>query len=227
MKIAVVIPWKDVANCSYRRAAFEYVVGFHEHLWPVTVGLDGDPFTRARALNLAIAGLDEDTIVVHADAEAFVPSWNRYARAVDLAAEAPGLVIPHDRYLFLNEETSADVLMYRRAPSTLGPYDCDVHGPNSVSLVSVYSRKTWELAGGYDERFPLWGGEDAAFAYACEAFTAPTRRLTGDVVHLWHPRPESSVPGGPGYSDQFAILAEYRDAAAVGHEAVRDLVRSR
>ena len=69
--------------------------------------------------------------------------------------------------------------------------------------------------------------EDAAFRYACDALVAPTRRLPGDAVHLFHPRLPISIPGGPGYVEQFAIVAEYRDAAEEGPEAVRALVENR
>lgn len=68
---------------------------------------------------------------------------------------------------------------------------------------------------------------DAAFRYACEAMVGPTRRVAGDMVHLWHPRLPQSVPGGPGYAEQFALLAQYRDATAAGPEVVAELVRSR
>ena len=61
----------------------------------------------------------------------------------------------------------------------------------------------------------------------CAAFVGDTRRVEGDVVHLWHPRLEASIPGTDAYIEHFEILERYRDAAARGPGAVRALVEAR
>jgi hypothetical protein len=74
----------------------------------------------------------------------------------------------------------------------------------------------------------LWGGDDAAFAFACEAFTGnPLRKVAGPALHSWHPRLPESIPGNPGYDEQFRLVVEYRDAAGRGPDAVRALVEAR
>ena len=189
----------------------------------------GDPFTKARALNRAIAGLPPKTIIVQSDPDSFLAEPSHYRAAIRQAGMAPGLVVPHSRYLYLNADatcaTLADGRLVRLATEI--ERDVDEIGPLGVGNVTVYSKETWEQAGGYDERFPMWGGDDAAFAIACGALVAEQRRLTGDVIHLYHERLPESSPGNRGYIAQLEILAAYRDADAVGAKAVRELVANR
>jgi hypothetical protein len=51
--------------------------------------------------------------------------------------------------------------------------------------------------------------------------------VLGLALHSFHERLPQSIPGSDAYVEQFAILAEYRDAALVGREAVRELVAGR
>jgi hypothetical protein len=208
---------------AHREASYRHVVDWYFlGLGPVYVeaGVGG----RAAAINRAVAATDGD-VIVQVDSDSLVPH-DAIRLAIDMASTADGLVVPHSRYLYLTEAVTAEVLAGRGDPMACGPDDCDSHGPNGVGNAVVFSRATWRQAGGYDERMRF--GDDAAFAYACEAFTGqPTRRVGGDVVHLWHPRPAMSIPGTPEYLDEFVRVGEYRDAAAAGPDAVRRLVESR
>lgn len=218
----VVIAYRDL-GCPHRRASFDFVHSYYQALGLTVVVECGDEsFTRASGLNTAIRNVGHG-VIVQSDPDSLVPP-KQLAAAVALAAK-PGLVVPHDRYLYLNAETTTRVL-HGATPGDLGPEHCDDTG-TGVGNVTVFSFDTWEQAGGFDERFGLWGGDDAAFAYATEAFCAPLRRIEGDMIHLWHPRLPQSIPDTPGFVEQFAILAEYRDAAADSPEAVRNLVGSR
>lgn len=224
---AVVMAYRDM-GVPERRRSFEFVrTWYTEHGWQVIVeaGESDETFTRASAINAAIRRCGA-AVIIQADPDNLVSAGALHA-AVGLAAGWPGIVLPHDRWLRLTPAATDDVLSGRRKVSEMGPDDCELTGPNASGGVVVFSYSTWQRAGGFDERFGLWGGDDAAFAYAAEAYCGPPRRIIGDVTHLWHPILPQAQIGSPGYVAQFAILAEYRDAAASGPEAVRALVEAR
>ncbi len=50
------------------------------------------------------------------------------------------------------------------------------------------SRNTFIVAGGFDERFIGWGGDDDAFVHALETLCGNYIKLGREVFHLWHPR---------------------------------------
>lgn len=207
---------------THREASYRYAVEWYTRSWPLHVEAGGGG--RAAAINRAVAAVDGD-IIVQVDSDSLVPH-QALREAIALASQSHGLVIPHNRYLYLTEHVTTEVLAAGRNPMACGPDNCESHGPNGVGNAAVFSRATWQQACGYDERMRF--GDDAAFAYACEAFTGqPTRRVNGDVVHLWHPRPAMSVPGTPEYLGEFVRVGEYRDAAAAGPDVVRRLVESR
>lgn len=225
---SVVIAYRDLGD-PHRRRAFEHIVSFYEESVPAAgevIVHPGDltrPFSRAQAINAAVRAAKGD-VIIQSDPDSFV-NPHALALAVDLAAYEPGLVIPHDRYLYLSLQSTTTLITTGRLPSA--EPECEFSGPEGSGNVVVFSRSTWEAAHGFDERFGMWGGDDAAFRYACDAFAGPMRRLPGDMWHLWHPRLPQSDPSHPQYKEQFAILAGYRDAAAAGHAAVRKLVLNR
>ncbi len=222
--ISVVIAYRDL-GCPHRRRSFEYVRMWYDRFgWEVIVDPGGEEFSRAAAINSAVRRAT-GRVIVQSDPDSVVPD-DQLLHGVELAAHADGLVVPHDRYLYLTE-AATDAVFAGGFIRAYGPADCDQHGMKGSGNVTVFSRSTWEKAGGFDERFGMWGGDDSAFAYCAAAFCRPLRRVPGDMVHLWHPRLPQSVPGTLGYAEQFAILAQYRDAAAIGPAAVRELVRSR
>lgn len=227
MGTVVVMAYRDL-GCPHRRAAFEFVNQFYGSRWPVDVesGTSDDTFTRASALNAAIDRTPDGSLIIQSDPDSYVDPV-QLREAAGLALEQPGLVIAFNQYLYLKPDITVDILNNETGTTRATEVDTEEHGPGGVGNVTVFTKDTWAAAGGYDERFGMWGGDDAAFNYACEAFVAPTRRVAGDMYHLWHPRLPQSIPGDPGYQAQFKILAEYRDAAAVNHEAVRQLVRNR
>lgn len=226
--LVVIIAYRDMGD-EHRRRSFAFVCDWYrsELGCPILVdgGSDDATFTRAGALNRMASMTGPDSVIVQSDPDSLVP-LAVLRHAITLAELRDGLVIPHDRYLYLTQAVTAQALV-GAAPAKPGPADCEFAGPNGSGNVTVFSRQTWLTARGYDERFGLWGGDDAAFRFACDAFVAPTRRLHADMMHLWHPRLPQSSPQHPDYPGGFALLAEYRDAAEQGPDAVRHLVRSR
>lgn len=222
----IVIAYRDMGD-EARRSAFSYVLDWYGPLgWEIVweQGSDDATFTRASALNAAIRRASGD-VIVQVDPDSLVP-LDKVRRAALWAGQRPGLVVCHDRYLYLTREATAEVYG-GRDPFTCGPDDCDEWGMRSSGNVVAFSRATWTWAGGFDERFGLRAGDDAAFRYAAESLAGDTRRTINDMVHLNHPRLTQYEPGGAEYAGQFALLAEYRDASARGPEAVRALVKAR
>jgi hypothetical protein len=224
--VSIVIAWRDMGD-PHRAAAWEYVRRFYDQTgWEIIVesGRDDATFARAASINAAVARAS-GSVIVQSDPDSMV-RLDAVKRAVALAVESDGLVIPHDRYLYLTEAATRG-LLGGMPTFGFGADDCETPPGTGVGNVTVFSRATWEAADGFDERFGLWGGDDAAFAYVCDVLIAPTRRLFGDMVHLWHPRLPQSHPDHPGYKAQMSILGRYRDAAAAGPDQLLELVASR
>ncbi len=225
--ISVVIAYRDM-GCDHRRSSFNHVKAWYDPLGfevVVECGESDATFTRASAINRAIERAS-GSVIVQSDPDSLVPV-TQLGTAIGVAAASGVLVIPHDQYLYTTKDTTDAILDGKVDIWNIGPADCEASGAGGSGNVVVFSRDLWAQAGGFDERFGLWGGDDAAFRYAAEAFRGPAQRTGGPMVHLWHPRLPQSIPGDPGYVEQFAILAQYRDAAAVGAAAVRELVRNR
>lgn len=227
--VSVVIAYRDM-GCPHRRDSFNYVRGWYELFYGYEVIVEsGDSdatFTRASAINAGVRRAS-GWIIVQSDPDSLVlPAQLDEAIQAARTGDWP-VVIPHNQYLYATQDATADVLSGESYIWDITPAACETHGSDGSGNVVVFTRDLWEQVGGFDERFGLWGGDDAAFRYAAEAFSGPVRRLEGPMVHLWHPRLPQSVPGAPGYAEQFSILAQYRDAAAIGPHAVRELVRSR
>lgn len=221
--VAAVIAYRDM-GCEFRRASFAYVKAWYETLGAQVVvesGTDDATFTRASAINAAIRRTDA-RVIIQADPDSLVPA-DTLAGAIAKALTSQALVIPHSQYLYLDPESTMEVLTGELQLDQVGPEDCEEHGLGGSGNVVVFLRDAWADAGGFDERFGLWGGDDAAFRYTVEALRGPARRLEGPVVHLWHPRLPQSAPGHPLYVEQFALLAQYRDAAAISPQAVLDV----
>lgn len=223
-----------------RQMAYEYTRGWYERLgWPMVINTSENG--RPAALNAAVRSssvyratkdlggvpVNGRTVIVQVDPDSLVPITT-LLHAVDIARVLDGLVVPHDNYRYLTESATLRVLAGDLDPfRALADDDVLQSGQHGVGNVTVFTHSTWARSRGYDERFTSWGGDDAAFAMATDAFCSPMRRLRGDMVHLWHPpRPESD-PNHPEYLAQMSLLGQYRDAAAVSREAVRQLVTTR
>lgn len=196
-------PWRD-RLWEYARAGLD--ASFH---WArVVEGLSVDgPFNRSRALNEAAEGSDWDVAVI-LDADT-VPTYHpNVGEAVDLALKTGKLVLPQDTFRSLSRAGTKAVLA---AECAIEDAEKRWDYPNPKSSCIVVSRQTWELVGGFDERFEGWGFEDAAFFRACRAL-AGVERLPGLCYHLWHPRSEEKNPSRAEYQRNQALAALYKDA---------------
>jgi hypothetical protein len=227
---AVVIPWDPATVCPWRLRWLPQLVAYWiENGFEITLGLG----EQGRAIRNGVerTGDAETILLCFPDS---VIGLEQARCSIELAAEAPGLVVPHDRYLYLSRDVSDSLTVQdvgRRLDenaqrwSLVEPVveaDTEFFGPNSVGGPVAFSRETYELAGGHDPQ--IIHGYDGAFALACAVLAGPTRRLDGDFVHLWHPRPDPSVESPP---ETWATLRRYHAAAEAGEDAMRALVEER
>jgi len=169
-------------------------------------------FCRAAAINTAASLAGDWDVALIADADVFVPP-QQLSRAVVRAAQSPALVLAHDEWLSLDEETTADVLAGRQPP--LVPA---ARRRSPVSGVLAIGRATWDRVGGFDERFEGYGWEDRAFVRKC-TLAAGFSRVPGPMWHLWH-EPVTPNVTGPEWRRAFALWRTYETA-----RSLRELVR--
>lgn len=209
MNLSFVMCYRDFDD-EWRRRSYYYCRPWYEQA-ALRLGadfvLDSGGGGHAAAINRGVQAAI-GSIIVLVDSDSLVPI-DRILAAAELA-QKPGLVVPHDRFCYLTPDASEQVFA-GRDPFSFGAGDCHWIPGEGVGNVVVFSRDTWAAVGGYDERFYAWGGDDTAFHLTLEALVAPTRRVPGDVVHLWHERPAEESVGRPGDIEQ--LLQQYVRAA--------------
>lgn len=225
----MVIPWWPDTTDEWRYRWRDQVVALWKSRgYPVVIGSGVEGAARNRGIEEAVHEHQADVLIV-TDADALITK-SVADRAQKLAREADGLVIPHDRYVYLSKvgsasltvEAAAMILEAREGKwpgASAGGREFEAVGPVSVGGPTVFSTRTWAKAHGYDEE--IVRAYDAAFALACGTLVGEQRRLPGDFVHLWHERPQDDPP------DTWKVLRQYHRAAEEGRDAMTALVRRR
>lgn len=73
---------------------------------------------------------------------------------------------------------------------------------NASGGIGILSSDNYYRVGGFDERFKGWGVEDDAFHNKCLAFKLSSKRLDGQMIHLYH---SDSFNGGNNYGNNISI----------------------
>lgn len=191
MTVQVVIPYLTTDAWRHRAAQLVGDLYREELPWPVKWTLipadsRGMSARLARARNEGAGigeGLIDGDVIVFNDADSLCQPENIH-RAVELAAEAPGLVFAWDTYYRLSQKTTGNVGRWQDAfeqPVAWGMYESLSAGCMAIS------RRCFQEVGGFD---PSWATacEDYDFADRCNRLW-PNRRVAGELIHLWHPRP--------------------------------------
>jgi hypothetical protein len=197
-------PWRNALWRNVRRQVEE------ELGWSIVEGASADgPFNRSAAVNQAAAdaGAWDAAVILDADT---VPDFDLVRQAVELAAGAGGLVLPHTEFRSLSRRATKAVLSGEVEPAQ-APTRWTTRETKSSCL--CLGRGLWQEVGGFDERFRGWGFEDAAFFAACSAL-AGVSRLEGPVHHLWHPRSAEKDTRSPQYQANRQLAARYKGARA-------------
>jgi GT2 family glycosyltransferase len=208
MKARIVVP--RLADGGERDRLWEYCRRHWETELPALEIFEGHhegdgPFNRAAAINCAAEGewdfaviLDSDTIL---DAEQVISG-------IELAQETGAMVLPYKQRNMVSQAGTREIL---------GGYEgnwerwVEAREQNRVSCCVIVPRPLWEAAGGFDERFEGWGGEDEAFEAACRG-VGGVQRLPGANWHLWHALSPHSDTSTPMYRQALRLCQRYTSA---------------
>lgn len=176
--IVVAIPWRPTPD---RLRAFEYVTAWYRQHLPeaplVCADAGGERFSRAGSRNSCVAAAERlgADVVVLGDADT-VPDERALRDAIAAAGDGR-LHFGLDRMAYLDEAQSEAV--YRGEA-------IDVRGEPHDSSVLVIRPDAYWAAGGQDERFRDYGGEDNAFTAAATTLLGAPVWHQGTALSLWH-----------------------------------------
>lgn len=220
MNVVVLVPLRPDGGHRDRLWAHCRNLWEQRHGWPIYEGLHLDgPFNRSQAVNLAAEAAGEWDVAVIIDSDV-ICAPDSVTAAVDLAWQSDRMVVAHDERVMLNQRGTDQVLGgfhgSWRARQMVERVWLD-----SVSCCIAVSRRLWDLAGPFDERFVGWGREDTAFRIACEVETGPIVKVCGETFHLWHPLAPEVARSSP-----LRKANELRHQAYVAARGNRDRVRA-
>jgi hypothetical protein len=159
------------------------------------------PWSKGRALNLAVGQYDPEMLVI-ADADCIIAA-DALNRAIGLA-ERKGWAVPASMVYRLSPELTETVLAGSALfdPEPVPANRCE-RNPYPVvpgGGILVATRQAWETVGGFDERFKGWKGEDVALGRALATLVGPPGQVEGPMWHLHH---------RPARKDRELLIANY------------------
>ena len=179
MKVVVGMPWRPQPG---RIRAHDYVRAWWDQHFPgypvVEVDTDHDPYNLAAARNAAVRAAEDRgaDVVVITDADTVITPAAVIDRCIHAARDGR-MHMPFTQQRYLTEAETDDLIAGRGVP---------LEGrPGNGACYVIRPAAYWE-AGGSDERFSGWGGDDDQLVAACTALIG-LRRHEGVALSLWHP----------------------------------------
>jgi glycosyltransferase involved in cell wall biosynthesis len=184
MSVTVVVPFRG--GQVDREVAFAHTCAHLRRILPgarlIVADTERKPFNRSGARNAGVREAGSGIVVV-CDADS-LPEREPVEAAIEAAAD--GLLhLPYTIFTGLTREQTLRVLLQGHAPAGIGKPELVT--TNSVGGALVIDHDAYWEAGGQDEGFHGWGGEDVAFRFACDSLLGPTERHDGVLYGLWHP----------------------------------------
>ncbi|CAM3874273.1 galactosyltransferase-related protein [Aeromicrobium ponti] len=189
-QVSILIPYKP--GHSQRDLNFEWIINFYQSAMPeaeLCIGICNDKeFNKSKAVNLAAQQATRNIFVIADGDIVYDPSI--IVEAVELLKEN-AWVVPFSKVINISRMDTNKIL--RRKPNwplrvKVKAYQVEKYYKNFAGKLNVITREKFLTAGGFDERFYGWGGEDDAFCYAVNTLCGPFKRINGrKVYHLWHP----------------------------------------
>ncbi len=158
------------------------------------VFVHGDPMPLARARNEAAATARGDTLIF-LDVDC-VPAPSLVARYAEVLAAAPGVYLGEVRYLPAGATPDRFDAVARRHPAKPALAGDEVrpvpsHG-ELWGLSFALPRSAWDAAGGMDEGYVGYGGEETDFAWRLAAAGVPMAWVGGAIA--WHQHHAVHIP---------------------------------
>jgi hypothetical protein len=200
--ITLLVPFRS--DGARRSATWEWLRAYWETWLPEAEIVEGHnervPFCKTAAANEAFRKSSGDVIVI-LDADCYIDSGVLLdcARRIRQARRRGRRLwfIPYRHFYRLTDQASLLVLSSSpqdpyRFTSPPPPEDTEESSGQSVghwygALIQVMPREAFVAAGGMDERFAGWGGEDVSFMVAVDTLYAKHRTTRNQTLHLWHP----------------------------------------
>lgn len=218
------MPWRATPA---REPAWRHVRAWYTTQLPDAAIIEADSghagFHRAASRNAGVAEAARlgAGVVVVADADT-LPSPDGLRAAIAGCGDGR-LRFGYGTLRYLDAAGTADVLAGRE------PADGSSQRHNSSVL--VLTPTAWAVAGGQDERFDGWGGEDDAFHAACDTLLGASIWCGGQALSLHHDDASRDV-GSPRWAPNSALATRYvgargKPGAMRALIAERDLIETR
>jgi GT2 family glycosyltransferase len=225
--ISILIPYQP--DNGPRDITFNWIKKYYEASMPeaeLCIGglASGGLFNRSQAFNTAAKNATREILVLADGDVIYNPAI--IDEAVKLLDNYPW-VIPFRGVVNLSPDNTNRLLETEPnwpLNTYLDDYYIDNYYERFAGKLMVMRRKTFIAAGGYDERFVGWGGDDDAFVHALETLCGTYIKLENEVIHLWHPRTDWS--NAPNPDANLNILGRYIEANG-NKEAMLKLINER
>jgi GT2 family glycosyltransferase len=200
-KISILLPYQP--DNGPRDIAFNWLKKFYEVTMPeaeLCVGLSaGGLFNIAQAFNNAANNATREIFVLAAGDVIYDPAI--IDEAVKLLDKYPWVIAFRGVYNLSLDNTNRLLSTEPNWPpnTSIDEYYIDNYYERFAGKLMVMRRETYFAAGGYDERFVGWGGDDDAFVNALETLCGPFIKLDNTVIHFYHERTDwSNAPNSEG-----------------------------
>lgn len=197
--ISIVMPWRPQPS---RIRAFEHTKNYYISLlerrgepFELVLADNPGPFNLSAARNRGVAAAEHELILM-VDADSIAPE-DTILEAINMAGDNRTHYC-FDGFVYLTPEQSEAA--YNGNPPTLNG------GAPHESSVMVLTKHAYWTAGGMDERFQGYGGEDNAFRAATDTMNGPSHWHHGIGYSLHHEVERKTS------DNNFALVARYRQA---------------
>ncbi|MEH7119633.1 galactosyltransferase-related protein [Neobacillus vireti] len=212
-KVSIVIPFQT--DNGPRAEVFEWIKHYYEQVMPeaeLCLGIiDKGEINKAKAVNLAAKKATREILVI-ADADVvFDPQL--IIKALKVLPHAP-CIIPFTEIYDIDRSGTERLVKSKPAwPFAFKADECKkaswIYQGFAGKLI-IIPKVNFEAAGGFDERFIGWGGEDDAFSLAVQTISGKLENIEGVIFHLWHP--SSSYSTNPFGKANGELLNRYKRA---------------